>query len=160
MQQKRAEEGSGIVECASTIHHGTPDVAGPPSRTLRVLLADDNPVNRHCVCVLLRNEGYSPDLAGNGQEAVDLAASTSYDLILMDLEMPVLAGIDAVRIIRRLEQASGRRSVIVAVTGNAAGGADEAACYEAGMDAFFSKPLRCDELLRLLNQIIGIPSAP
>ncbi len=103
---------------------------------LRVLLAEDNPVNALLARALLTRAGCTVDRAGGGAEAVAAALAQPYDLILMDMRMPDLSGLDAARAIR----AAGRTTPIVALTANAFDD-DRKACREAGMDGFLSKPL-------------------
>jgi PAS domain S-box-containing protein len=113
---------------------------------LRVLVAEDNAVSRRVVEALLRNLGYSPDLVEDGEAAVLAARQAAYDLILMDMEMPRLGGVDAARRILEHSEVSPR---IVAVTANV-DAADEVRCRAAGMSGFLRKPFRSDELAQLL----------
>jgi signal transduction histidine kinase/CheY-like chemotaxis protein len=110
---------------------------------LRVLLVEDHEVNRLLALALLRRAGVAPDVAVDGAEAVRLVANGAYDLVLMDMQMPELDGVEATRQIRALPLP--HRPRIVAVTANASP-ADRARCFEAGMDGFLSKPYRLAEL--------------
>ena len=108
---------------------------------LRVLLAEDNEVNRILAMRLLEKQGHTVVCAHDGQEAVDrLAADASFDLVLMDLQMPRLGGFDATRIIREREQAGARRIPIIALTAHAMNG-DDQRCLANGMDDYLSKPI-------------------
>ena len=108
---------------------------------LRVLLAEDNEVNRMLATRLLEKEGHTVVCAHDGQEAVEmLALDASFDLVLMDLQMPRLGGFGATRIIREREQADGRRIPIIALTAHAMTG-DDQRCLAAGMDDYLSKPI-------------------
>lgn len=115
----------------------------------RVLLAEDNPVNRRVAVRMLESLGYSVDIAVDGQEAVDALAQRGYDVVLMDWQMPVLDGLAAARRIRELEPALGRRAHIIALTANAMPG-DQERCRQAGMDDYLSKPFKLDDLKRVL----------
>jgi two-component system, sensor histidine kinase and response regulator len=118
-------------------------------RGKRVLLAEDNDLNREVAVDLLREAGLVPDLAGNGAEAVRLASEVHYALILMDVQMPVMNGLDATRAIRRLAHCSD--TPIIAVTA-AAFDEDRAASIAAGMSDFISKPLEPERLFAAVYQ--------
>ena len=116
---------------------------------LRILLAEDNGVNQKLALRLLEQMGYRADLAGNGREAVDSVARQGYDLVLMDVRMPELDGLQATREITARWPA-GQRPRIVAMTANALNG-DRPQCLAAGMDEHLSKPLRVDALIAALT---------
>jgi CheY-like chemotaxis protein len=103
---------------------------------VRVLVAEDNPVNALLAKSLLRREGCTVELAGSGQEALDALARSRYDLVLMDVRMPGLDGPDTTRRLR----ARGDETPVIAVTANAFE-EDRRACLEAGMNAFLTKPV-------------------
>jgi signal transduction histidine kinase/CheY-like chemotaxis protein len=119
-------------------------------RTRRILLAEDNVVNRKVALKMLERFGYQADCAHNGRQAVSALQSTSYDLILMDCQMPEMDGFEATRVIREHEGAA-RHTPIVAMTANAHK-EDREACLEAGMDDFISKPVKAADLDRMLKQ--------
>ena len=102
-----------------------------------VLLAEDEPVNREITCTLLQMAGLVVDLAHDGEQAHARAAEHAYDLILMDMQMPRLDGLQATRLIRQLPQ--GGNMPILALTANAFGD-DRRRCAQAGMDDFLTKP--------------------
>lgn len=117
-------------------------------RPVRVLLVEDNPVNQQVAAGLLGKLGLDTDIAENGQQALEMeAASGPYDVILMDLEMPVMDGFDATRALR----ARGVETPIVALTAHALTGYRER-CMEAGMDNFLAKPLKFEDLKAALAQ--------
>jgi signal transduction histidine kinase len=120
----------------------------PGTRPLQILLVEDHPVNQKLVITLLTKWGHTVVLAQNGQEAVDLFPGKSWDLILMDMQMPVMNGLDATRIIRTKEQA-GQHVPIIAMTANAMD-ADRVACLNAGMDEHMPKPFKIETLQTLL----------
>ncbi|OGO28750.1 MAG: hypothetical protein A2Z16_10995 [Chloroflexi bacterium RBG_16_54_18] len=116
---------------------------------LRILLAEDNAVNQKLALRLLSLMGYRADVAGNGKEAVQALERQPYDLVLMDVQMPEMDGLEATRLIcARWKQ--GERPRIVAMTASAMQG-DREACLEAGMDDYLSKPIRVEELVRALE---------
>ena len=113
----------------------------------RVLLAEDNQVNQIVACELIESVGLHVDIASNGVEAVRMAASGGYALILMDVQMPAMDGLEATRQIRR--QPGGEKVPIVAMTANAFG-EDRSACVAAGMDDHLAKPVSTERLYELL----------
>jgi CheY-like chemotaxis protein/anti-sigma regulatory factor (Ser/Thr protein kinase) len=116
---------------------------------LRILLAEDNVVNQKLAMRLLQQMGYRADLASNGVEAVESVERQAYDVVLMDVQMPELDGLDATRRIRALGPAhTGLR--IVAMTANAMQG-DREMCMEAGMDDYLTKPIRVERLVEALS---------
>jgi PAS domain S-box-containing protein len=116
----------------------------PPRSPLRVLLAEDNKVNQRVALLMLDRLGYRADVAGNGIEAIQALRSAPYDLVLMDVQMPEMDGLEATRRIRS-EFPPDRQPVIFAMTANAMSD-DRAMCLGAGMDDFMSKPFRRDDL--------------
>jgi len=127
----------------------------------RLLLVEDDPVNQEVALQMLANVGLGADLAGNGQEAVDMATATAYDLILMDMQMPVMDGLTAARLI--LAQPERATTPIVAMTANAFG-EDREACRAAGMSDHLAKPvapqLLYATLLRWLPASDTAPGVP
>jgi len=115
------------------------------AKRLRLLLVEDNTVNQKLAIRLLEKMGHHVQLAVNGREAVDMTISTRFDLILMDLQMPVMGGLEATQKIRERELNSGGRTPIVAMTAHAMKG-DQEKCFEAGMDGYVSKPIRTELL--------------
>ncbi len=119
-------------------------------RSLQVLLVEDQPVNQKLATSLLTKWGHKVQLAVNGQEALDALAQRSFDLVLMDIQMPVMGGLEATRIIREREQAGLQpRAYIMAMTANAMK-EDEMACRAAGMDDYISKPIKAKTLFEHL----------
>jgi CheY-like chemotaxis protein len=124
---------------------------------LRVLLAEDNAVNQKLALRLLERMGYGADVAIDGTEAVTALEDKDYDVVLMDVQMPELDGLEATRRIR--ERWPDRSVRIVAMTANAMEG-DREACLAAGMDDYLSKPIRPDELAAALLATPGIEDQP
>ena len=118
---------------------------------LRILLAEDNVVNQKLALRLLQQMGYRADVAGNGIEAIECIARQPYDVVLMDVQMPEMDGLEASRRITSRWPA-GERPHIVAMTANAMQG-DREACLAAGMDDYVTKPIRVDALVEALNRV-------
>ena len=119
---------------------------------LRVLLVEDHPINQKLVLNLIERAGHRVTLAHNGEEGLHLATQHPFDLVLMDMQMPVMDGLEATRAIRAHEAAHElARLQIVAMTANAMP-SDRKACDDAGMDGFLSKPFKADALRDLLRQ--------
>ena len=125
----------------------------PPIRSLKVLLAEDNPVNQMIVTTQLKKWGHTVETAENGEEAVALFSSQRWDLVLMDVQMPVMSGLEAARVIRKMEP-GGRRTPIIAMTANAMAG-DRQACLDAGMDEHLPKPCSAATLTAFIERFVG-----
>ena len=140
---------------------GTPAHDATPrrvrTRPLRLLLAEDNATNQKVVVTLFENRGDTIVVASNGREAVQQSAESSFDVILMDVQMPEMSGLEATAAIRERERSLGGHIPIVAMTAHAMAG-DREQCLAAGMDAYVSKPLRLDELLAVVDGLFT--SAP
>jgi len=117
-------------------------------RPLRILLAEDNVVNQKLALRLLQQMGYRADLASNGVEAVESVERQPYDVVLMDVQMPEMDGLEASRRITA-KWPAGERPRIVAMTANAMAG-DREACLAAGMDDYITKPIRVEALVQAL----------
>jgi PAS domain S-box-containing protein len=129
------------------------------SRTLRILLAEDNPINQKLTMTVLGKAGHEVLLANNGVEAVHLAKQQHFDLILMDLQMPELDGLQATAQIREWEAASGRRTPVIAMTAHAVMGYEEI-CISNGMDAYISKPVSSKALSKIVGSVASDKSQP
>ncbi len=140
--------GVGHVQQAS--HPATP-VIPPSSRSLRILLAEDSRVNQKLAVSLLKRLGHETTVVENGREAVEAAESGTFDLILMDVQMPEMDGLEATRQIRRHEQ---QHTPILAMTAHALKG-DRQRCLDAGMDGYIAKPVRLKTLADTINATIG-----
>jgi CheY-like chemotaxis protein/HPt (histidine-containing phosphotransfer) domain-containing protein len=122
------------------------------SQSLKVLVAEDNAVNRKLASSILQRAGHHAILVTNGREAVTAFEREQFDVVLMDVQMPVMGGFEATRLIRGLESGSGKRTPIIAVTAHAMKG-DREACYAAGMDGFAPKPIQSAKLLEMLERL-------
>ncbi|MBI5085730.1 MAG: PAS domain S-box protein, partial [Acidobacteria bacterium] len=129
-----------------------PRNASQPARRLSVLVAEDNAINQRLILRLVELAGHEVTLVSTGREAVEHARSAEWDLILMDVQMPDLDGIQAAAAIRAEEASTGRHTPIVAMTAHAMA-SDQAACLEAGMDAYLSKPIRLEGLIQAINAV-------
>jgi len=121
-----------------------------PGAALNILLAEDNAVNQRLATRMLEKRGHRVKVVGNGREAVDLLQQSSYDLVLMDVQMPLIDGIEATTLVREREKATGFHQPIVALTAYAVKG-DQDRCLAAGMDGYLAKPIRPEELDALLH---------
>jgi PAS domain S-box-containing protein len=150
------ETAEGLQRGANGGDSSTSTVGG---RTYRILLAEDNPVNQMLVVRLLEKEGHSVLVAGNGRLALAALEQGSFDMILMDIQMPQMDGLEATAAIRKREQETDRHIPIVALTAHAMKG-DREQCLAAGMDEYLTKPLRAEALFSVIaNLLTGSPDA-
>jgi len=132
------------------VQHG--DMAGLDLGHARVLLVEDNAVNRKVASGIMARFGIQPDIAENGQQAVDAFRERSYDLVLMDCQMPVMDGMQATRLIREHEQRHGKSPTpILALTAHATS-EELAPCLDAGMNGYLTKPFKPEALVDLLRR--------
>jgi len=120
---------------------------------LRVLVVEDNFINLSLVVNLLEKEGFVTRGANSGVEALAMLARESFDLVLMDVQMPIMDGIEATKAIRKKEIHSDKRIPIIALTAHAMTG-DREACLQAGMDGYLSKPLRKLDLMEAISRVL------
>jgi signal transduction histidine kinase/DNA-binding response OmpR family regulator len=153
------EEFAGAHSARARVPHA--DETGSQLRRLGILLAEDNPVNQKLAVRLLEKRGHSVRVAGNGREAVEILERESFDIALMDLQMPEMSGFEAVAAIREREARTGGRLPIVAMTAHAMN-EDRERCMAAGMDGYVSKPISAAELYATLDRLASLPelSAP
>lgn len=126
--------------------------SGTPPVPLSVLLAEDTPANQKVVSTVLKKRGHSVTVARNGREVVELYKRETFDVILMDVQMPILDGFQATAAVRELERQQDKSTPIIAMTAHAMRG-DREKCLEAGMDAYIAKPLDVNQLLGLVESI-------
>jgi len=120
---------------------------------LRILVAEDTPFNQKFILRLLNRWGYSAKIAENGRQALEIFAKQTFDLVLMDVQMPEMDGFEATRAIRDREAGTGRRIPIIAMTAHAMKG-DRERCLEVGMDDYVSKPIAVDLLQSAINALV------
>ena len=116
--------------------------------TLRILMAEDNGINQRVGKLILQRAGFTIDLVGDGNEALEAHRSNPYDVILMDCQMPVMDGFEACRHIRELGEP---QPAIIAVTANALVG-ERDRCLNAGMDDYLSKPFQAEQLVAIVKK--------
>ncbi len=159
---------SSIRDClVEALKQGEDESAAKPLRaesngngdavSMRILLAEDNRVNQMLAVRILEKEGHQVTVAGNGLCALEELERHSFDLVLMDIQMPEMGGLEATEELRRREGSNGSRTPVVAMTARAMKG-DRELCLQAGMDAYLSKPIHRGQLLETLKRF-G-PSAP
>lgn len=135
-------------------------VTGKIRRDARILIAEDNPINQKLAMVLLQKAGYAVDCVENGHQAMDALRKRKYNLILMDVQMPEMDGLEATRLIREQEVSADHRIPIIAMTAHAMAD-DKDLCLAAGMDDYVSKPIETAELLSVIERWTGqLPSLP
>ncbi|SCK25443.1 response regulator [Vogesella sp. LIG4] len=139
----------------------TQDTVSMPPSIHHVLLVEDNPTNQKLGVTLLERHGYQVTVAINGLEAVQMLAAQHFDLVLMDMQMPVMDGLEATRHIREQEALGGGHVPIVAMTANVMNG-DRERCLEAGMDGYISKPISAAKVLEEIARVQGgrLPAPP
>jgi signal transduction histidine kinase/ligand-binding sensor domain-containing protein/CheY-like chemotaxis protein len=127
--------------------------ASPPNTALRILLAEDNVVNQKVAIAVLQRDGHYVHLVETGTAAVSAATSSGFDLILMDVQMPEMNGLDATAAIRQYERTRGIHTPIIAMTAHAMNG-DRERCLQAGMDDYVSKPVSTAALRTALARVV------
>ena len=152
-----------IVTAVGGVSAGAAPVDRPErqrrARALRVLLAEDNAVNQKLVVGMLADEGHEITVVGNGREAVAAVGREEFDVVLMDVQMPEMSGLEATEAIRKAERGSTRHVPIVAMTAHAMTG-DRERFLAAGMDEYLAKPLRFDEVFAAIDAVTrGRPPA-
>jgi len=124
------------------------------NKSNRILLVEDNWVNQALAIRLLEKENYEISIANNGHEALKKMARSRFDLILMDIQMPVMGGIETTKLIRETERVTGQHIPIIAMTAHAMDG-DRKLCLESGMDEYLTKPIDAKLLARLVEQMLA-----
>jgi signal transduction histidine kinase/DNA-binding response OmpR family regulator len=128
-------------------------IALPRERPLRILMAEDNPHNQRVATLILAKSGHFVTVAANGLEAVEALKQNTFDLILMDLQMPLMDGLQATAAIRSAEAGTSRRVPIIAMTAHAMK-EDQSRCLAAGMDGYLSKPIQARTILKAIKDCL------
>jgi len=139
-----------------------PDTPRERRGSLKILLAEDNPVNQKLTTRMLEKHGFTVTVAGNGKVAVaafEESRERPFDLILMDVQMPEMDGFEATAAIRETEKAAGTRIPIIALTANAMK-SDRDRCLAAGMDGYLAKPIKFDTLLAAIDEVAVLVTLP
>jgi PAS domain S-box-containing protein len=153
-----------LAEALISAMSGAPGVAvhdaetAGPARRLKILLAEDMPANQKVVANVLKKRGHAVRIADNGRTALDLIRRQRFDLVLMDIQMPVMDGFQATSAIRSLDCAPRAHTPIVALTAHAMRG-DRQRCLDAGMDAYIAKPIDPRKLIELV-ELLGTGTGP
>jgi len=137
--------GPGIVEVAAPLKEPEP----APANAGRILVVEDNHVNQKVVTAVLRKRGFAIELANDGREALARLESDTFDLVLMDVQMPVLDGLEATRLIR--QDPRWKTLPVIAMTAHAMNG-DRERCLDAGMSGYISKPVHPSHLLQIIDE--------
>lgn len=127
------------------------EVTQEGARIPRILIAEDDPVNQQVLGLMLKRSNFNVDVAGDGLNVIKMWEKGDYDLVLMDIQMPHLDGLEATRIIREKELAQGRHTAIIAITAHSRKKED---CFAAGMDAYISKPIDFKKTLQVIKDIL------
>jgi CheY-like chemotaxis protein len=130
-----------------------------PARLLRVLLAEDTPANQKLVTYILGKRGHNVEVVQNGKLALEALCRHDFDVVLMDVQMPVMDGFQATQAIRKLPDAKKARTPIIAMTAHALKG-DAERCLGASMDGYISKPVKGEELIELVERMVCQPAGP
>ncbi|MFC2100897.1 response regulator [Bacteroidota bacterium] len=128
-------------------------IADSDINNLNVLLVEDNPYGQELIAHFLKAKESKVQIAGNGKEAIEKVSNNNFDIILMDLQMPEMDGLEATKIIRKEEKKSGKHIPIIALTANAFKG-DKEKCLEAGMDDYLSKPINSELLYATIGKYV------
>ena len=151
--------GRGESAAGDSVKVGGPAILQTMRGPLNILVADDNRINQKVALRLLEKRGHKVTLAADGREVLAVLETQSFDLILMDVQMPRMSGVDATIEIRRREQKTGRHVPIYAMTANAMKG-DRERYVSGGMDGYLAKPMQLDELDQLLSESAARTSLP
>ncbi|MBV9848249.1 MAG: response regulator [Armatimonadetes bacterium] len=144
----------------SEVPLAAPEAPAPPAEglaSLRILLAEDSPVNQRLAVRTLEKRGHTVTVAGDGRQAIAAVERERFDLILMDVEMPEMGGIEATAAIRAGEQGTGAHVPIIAMTAHTEQEALDR-CLAAGMDGYTTKPLKAEELFAAIGRMVSTPA--
>lgn len=140
------------AECPEAVADVKSSAGNKPARPLRVLLAEDTRAVQKLVRFMLEKRGHAVEIVENGREAVTLVSHRQFDVVLMDVQMPLMNGLEAVAAIRRLPDEATARLPAIALTIDGEG-CGRQQCLDAGMDAYLRKPIVCGELIKMVEEI-------
>ena len=123
------------------------------NKTKKILIVEDNEINMEIACEMVKSLGYKLERAYNGKQALEVLKESSFDLVLMDIQMPELNGYEAVKVIRKGEIGTRKHIYIIAMTAYAMNG-DRETCIEMGMDDYISKPFDINTLKNVISKFI------
>lgn len=150
-----SESENAKVISSGTINNKVESDKPADSLPLKIAVAEDNMANQRVIMIMLRRLGWESEFAENGRELLDLVRNKDYDLIFMDVQMPLMDGLEATRRLRAGDAGEGLKDVkIIALTANALSG-DEARCLESGMNAYMTKPLKLRTLKQAIMSLCG-----
>jgi signal transduction histidine kinase/DNA-binding response OmpR family regulator len=141
------------------VERAEPKKTAQGGRNLRILLAEDNEINQMVACGILEHAGHTVKVAQNGSEVAPLLAAHTFDLVLMDIQMPVMDGFEATAAIRESEKQTGAHMPVIAMTAHAMTGYKEK-CLAAGMDGYVTKPVRHDLLMKEIDECVKTQAVP
>ena len=154
---------SELLDALRKVSPANPGIAAPqdpaqngaaePVNRRHVLVVEDNAVNRIVATRLLAKRNHTVTTAVDGREALDILSREQFDCVLMDVQMPVLDGLETTAAIRQIERQSGRHLPIIAMTAHAMAG-DLERCLRAGMDAYLTKPIKADDVFATIERVI------
>lgn len=147
LKRRASEEDSPMITRSTLREHFS------GTRTLRILLAEDNPINQKLATRLLEKRNHTVIVTGNGKEALETLKKENFDLVLMDIQMPEMDGFEATSILREQEKSTGKHQPVVAMTALAMNG-DRERCISAGLDGYISKPIHPRELDEVLDRYV------
>ncbi|MEO8097467.1 MAG: ATP-binding protein [Acidobacteriota bacterium] len=145
-----AEAGSDLQNMARAVGAAEPAVSAEPTRRLRVLLAEDNVINQRLATKLLEKRGHAVSVTATGRQAVEMLAQGGFDVVLMDVQMPDMDGLQATALIREREAPLGLHVPVIALTAHTMKG-DRERCLQAGMDSYITKPVNAAELISVVE---------
>jgi len=149
--QPAVRDGDGNSQDDQRLEDSNNSEQSPQARSLSILLAEDNVINQKLVIRLLTNKGHKVQVVSNGRQAVDAVSQQTFDLILMDIQMPEMDGLEATAVIREREKETGTHIPIIALTAHAFK-SDQERCFAAGVDGYLTKPIQKDELFAQLDR--------
>ncbi|MGH9455415.1 MAG: response regulator, partial [Terriglobia bacterium] len=142
------------LNCESSAKRNPPLPPPVDPENLTILLAEDNPVNQRLAVRLIEKRGHTVVVAENGREALAALEKQTFDLVLMDVQMPEMDGFEATAAIRKLDDLRGTHLPVIAMTAHAMKG-DRERCLAAGMDGYITKPVKASELIQVIEDHAG-----